>query len=155
MTYLEKITYLTGRFLEVFQYTLYNAYRVATFFDGIPTLTFQTNTEENIEARESQAKARLIDSQGKDINSLEKDLIGHGLSVKDEKDLHALLLKRNYIVSFFFIDSAGELAREDPKVYENKIDELQEYVDKTIDLNTRISKAYDKILDKNYRGFGK
>ncbi len=154
MTYLERITYLTGRFLEVFQYALYNAYRVATFFDGIKNLTAQTNTEENIKALESIARTRLVESQGKDVASLEKDLLGHGIAVKNEKELHALLLKRNYIVSYFFLDTAPELAREDPRIYENKIDELQEYVDRAIDLNTSLSKAFDRILEREYRHYG-
>ena len=155
MTYLERITYLTGRFLEVFQYALYNAYRVATFYDGIAHLSFQTNTEENILALESQSKSRLVESQSKSREELEKDLLSHGLSVKEEKDLHALLLKRDYLVSYFFLDSAADLAREDPKVYENKIDELQEYVDQAIDLNTRLSKSLDKTLERDYRHYGK
>lgn len=155
MTYLERITYLTGRFLEVFQYTLFNAYRFATFFDGIKSLSPQTNTEENIEALESVARTKLVESQGKDVASLEKDLLGHGLSVKDEKELHAMLLKRNYIVSYFFLNTASDLAKEDPRIYENTIDELQEYVDRAIDLNTRISNAFGRILERDYRHFGK
>ena len=154
MTYLERITYLEGRFLEVFQYALYNAYRVATFSDGVKDLTPQSDTEENAQAKESQARAHLIESQGKGFDAIAEDLFGHGLSFKDEKELKSLLLKRNYLVSYFFVDCARELAKEDPKVYENKIDELQEYVDRAIALNGSLAKAFDKILDRDYRHRG-
>ena len=40
------------------------------------------------------------------------------------------------------------------KVYENKIDELQEYVDRAIALNGSLAKAFDKILDRDYRHRG-
>lgn len=151
MTFLERITYLTGRYLQVFQYMLFNAYRVVGFSEGAKRLTAQTNTEENILAIESKARADLVSSQGKGDEQLLSELLGKGIAVKDEKELKALLLKRSYVSNYFYVDSANALAREDPVIYESKITELNDYVDRAVKLNQSLIDATEKIVDRAYR----
>lgn len=151
MTYLEKITYLTGRFLQVQQYVLANAFRVRTFFEGTKDLPPQLGREEHIAALESQARTKVVESQGRSTSELTEDLLGHGLSRKDEKELSLLLRKRDYVVSFFYLDNANALAREDPLVYESKVVELQELVDRAVALNQSLARSADKVLQESYR----
>ncbi len=154
MTYLEKITYLTGRFLQVYQYCLYNAYRVRTFFSGIAKLTPQVDTEENIQAMESQALSKLIADQEKGTKEILSFLLDHGMSKKDEKEFSLLIRKKDYLVSDYYLDNSQKLSREDPVIYASQINELEEYVDKAIALNQSLAKSADRILQENYRKRG-
>lgn len=154
MTYLEKITYLTGRFLQVYQYCLYNAYRVETFFDGIAKLTPQVDTEENIQALESRALSKLVANQGLGTKEILAQLLDHGMSRRDEKEFALLSRKKDYLATYYYLDNAQDLSREDPVVYAGKVQELQEYVDKAVALNQSLSKSADRIVAENYRRKG-
>ncbi len=147
MTYLESITYLTGNFIQVSQFVLRNAYRVIS-------LTAAKNKENaylsggmsQIEAAEAIANAYILQNKGMGLGSLLKFFEIHpGLSKKDSDDLRFVLNKREYLISFFYIENSNRLAMEDVAVYESVIRELKEYIEKANNLNLSLSKACDKL----------
>lgn len=147
MTYLESITYLTGNFIQVSQFVLRNAYRVIS-------LTAAKNKENaylsggmsQIEAAEAIANAYILQNKGMGLGSLLKFFEIHpGLSKKDSDDLRSVLNKREYLISYFYIENSNRLAMEDVAVYESVIRELKEYIEKANNLNLSLSKACDRL----------
>lgn len=149
MTYLEKITYLTGNFLQVSQFALKNAYRVIALSEGKSREThYFSGDMTQVEACEAIAREYL--HKGLNLSGAElADFFSkhQGLSVKDYNNLKKMLLKRDYIVSLFYIENSSQLAREEVAIYESKINELQEYVDLASKLNVSLSKACDRLYD--------
>ena len=123
MTYLEKITYLTGNFIQLSQFTLKNAFRFICLLDN--------KNREN--AYTEQSDAGFVVAENK------------GLSLKDYQKLTFVLKKRDYIVSAFYLDNANQIATEEIAVYVSKINELQGYCDKAMELNQNLVKECDRL----------
>lgn len=149
MTYLEKITYLTGNFIQLSQFTLKNAFRFVSLYDR--------KNKENVYTEESQASFILAENQAKDLitrftfegsEKILSYLSGKGLSVKEMADLSFILKKRDYVVSAFYLDNANQIASEEIAVYVSKINELQGYCDKAADLNRRLAKECDRLYSR-------
>lgn len=151
MTYLESITYLTGNFIQVCQFVVKNAYRVISLTSMKEKETAYTiHDMSKAEYAEALAKAYVVEHKGLS----EQQLIAffssaHGLSKKDLDNLKKVLNKRDYIVSYFYIDNTSKLAREEVAIYESIIRELKEYISLAEDLNVSLSKACDRL----YRDF--
>lgn len=147
MTYLESITFLTGRFLQVSQFALKNAYRVVSLTYGKENETpYMKGSMTRQEACEAIAASYLLQNRtfsGKDLITFFE--VHPGLSNRDFDALKFVLNKRDYLVSYFFIENSPLLAREEIAIYESKINELKEYVDKAEKLNVSLSKACDRL----------
>ena len=68
-----------------------------------------------------------------------------GLSLKDYQKLTFVLKKRDYIVSAFYLDNANQIATEEIAVYVSKINGLQGYCDKAMELNQNLVKECDRL----------
>lgn len=148
MTYLESITYLTGNFLQVSQFALKNAYRVICLTEGIDKKTPYIFGADLIASFEAIAKSYVINNQALSGEQLIAFFSLHkGLSNQDMADLKKVLKKRDYLVSYFYIENSAQLAREEIAVYESKINELKEYVDLASKLNVSLSKACDRLYN--------
>ena len=123
MTYLEKITYLTGNFIQLSQFTLKNAFRFICLLDN--------KNRENASTEQSDAGFVVAENKG--------------LSLKDYQKLTFVLKKRDYIVSAFYLDNANQIATEEIAVYVSKINELQGYCDKAMELNQNLVKECDRL----------
>ncbi len=150
MTYLESITYLTGNFLQVSQFALKNAYRVITLTEGKEKETpYMAGGLSQVEACEALAKAYLTMNKSLSGEELSQFFVIHkGLSSKDYKDLKLMLAKRDYLVSYFYIENTPRFALEEVAVYESVIKELKEYVELANKLNVSLSKACDRLYNQ-------
>lgn len=151
MTYIEKITYQTGSFLQIMQFAIKNAYRLTFLTNGSkvenPSLKGNSTI---LEVQEASAIKELVKNQ----SFTSKETISYfssneGLSKKDLNTLSKLLKKRDYIISYYFIDNASQLAMENALIYESKIKELDEYINEATNLNISISKS----IEKQYKAF--
>jgi hypothetical protein len=147
MTFLESITYQTGRFLELSQYVLKNAYRVACLFEGSQNLTPYTRSVEALDACESKAKEEIIKNQDKGSKELVAYFTDKGLSIKDFNSLKKMLERRDYLLSHFFLDYSSGFAREEIEAYQSAIDELKKYVDDADKLNISLAKTATKLYE--------
>lgn len=149
MTYLESITFLTGRFLQISQFALKNAYRVISLTQGKEKETpYMKGSMTRAEACEAIASAYLLQNRTFSGQELLVFFQAHpGLSNKDFDALKFVLNKRDYLVSYFFIENSPLFAREEIALFESKITELKEYVDKAEKLNVSLSKACDRLYE--------
>ncbi len=149
MTYLEKITFLTGNFLQVSQFVIKNAYRVICLTEGKNKEThYLSKSPEYIEGYESLARSYIIKNESLSGQQLITFFENHvGLSKKDFNDLVKILKKRDYLVSYFFIENSPKMAREEVAVYESLIKELNEYIELANKLNVSLAKACDRLYD--------
>lgn len=151
MTYLESITYLTGKFIQVCQFAVKNAYRVISLTSvKEKENAYMAGSLTQVESAEAIAKAYILQNKGLS----EHQLIlffenAKGISKKDMDNLRKILSKRDYIVSYFYIENTPRMAREDVAVYESLITELKEYISIAESLNLSLSKACDRL----YRDF--
>lgn len=145
MTYLERITYLVGNFIQLSQYVLKNAYRVSTLYQNSLRLDCYTKGDEMIVQSEEMAKKLLKEQEGLSSKELSLYFKDKGLSDKDYRDLTRILLKRDYVVSSFFVENAYALSREEIAVYESKISELEELSRDCSVLIGRLSKESDRM----------
>lgn len=148
MTYLETITYEAGHFVEVSQYALKNAYRVAYLYLGLKQKTPYTEGLALAESCEANAKRAIIDNQSKSSDELLAFFADKGLSTKEMEGLKKMLYKRDYLLSHFFLDHAEGFAKEEVAIYEDVINELREYVDNAKKLNASLSKSADKLFQQ-------
>lgn len=146
MTYLEKITYLTGNFIQLSQFTLKNAFRFVTLLENKAKETVYTErSDASYIMAENQAKNLIVDYTFQGSEQILAFLKGMGLSVKDYEALSFVLKKRDYVVSAFYLDNANQIATEEIAVYVSKINELQGYCDKAIALNKRLAEECDRL----------
>lgn len=127
MTYLERITYLVGEVMEVSQYALKNAYFVMALTEA-KSVSPHGDSALVLVSSQARAKELLLAHEFLGAEKQIADLQGQGLSVKDEASLAKLLRKRDYLSTYFFVDNASSLAREEVAVYESKIQELNDLV---------------------------
>ena len=145
MTYLERITYLVGNFIELSQYVLKNAYRVAALYENSKGLDCYTRGSEMIVQSEENAKRLCKESSLLTGKELEDYFLGKGLSDRDYKAIVRILRKREYVMNYFFIANAYGLSKEDVMVYESKIQELEDLCKDASVLIGRLSKESDKL----------
>ena len=145
MTYLERITYLVGNFIELSQYVLKNAYRVACLYENSKKLDCYTKGTEMIVQSEEEAKKLCRTNSMFSSSELEEYFKDRGLSGKDYSSLVRILRKRDYVSNYFFIENASSLSREEIAVYESKISELQEYCKDASVLIGRLSRESDRL----------
>ena len=149
MTYLENITFLTGRFVQLSQYLLKTSFRlVALREEEEHRLSYQTK-ESILSGAEAKAETYLSSSQGLSADDLIAFFSGKGISVKDRNELSFLLRKRQYLVGSYFLVNDAALGREDVAIYESKINELKEYNKKARDLNGHFARLIDQRERKN------
>lgn len=149
MTYLESITYLTGRFVQISQYLLKTSFRLVSLREEEKKrLPFQAK-EQRIDGAEAKAEALLGEHQGSSAQQLIDFFTDKGLSVKDRSELSLLLRKRQYLVGSYFLVNDSALGREEVAIYESKINELKELNKKARDLNGHFAKLIDQIERKN------
>jgi hypothetical protein len=151
MTYLETITYLTGRFLQVSQFALKNALRLVFLTEGAKKVTpYLKNSSEYKDSLSAEAIALF---HSKKSNSGEEWIsyfeTHEGISQKDQKNLYKMLRKRDYIVGTYFYDNSADLGKEDVGIYESKITELKELVS----LGEKLSVSLERACDKLYLTF--
>lgn len=148
MTYYERITYLTGNFIQLSQYVLQNAFRFACL------LQCKENTilSNDLLLCEQRADDLLLEYEFKGsemiIETLQKD---YQIAKKLMDEIKFILKKRDYVVSYFYIDNAKAFNREEVAVYESKINELNTYCDRAKALNQKLVAEADKI----YNSIGK
>lgn len=139
MTYEERITYLTGNFIQLSQFTLKNACR------AISLLRIEDNSYPLIMKAEKEAEEMLLSFEfigsEKIIESLKDSL----LSKKMLEELSFILKKRDYVVSYFYVENASAIAREEIAIYESKINELDGYCKRAVKLNQDLALLCDKI----------
>lgn len=149
MTYLESITYLTGRFVQISQYLLKTSFRLVSLMEEEKKrLPFQAK-EQRIDGAEAKAEALLSEHQGSSAQQLIDFFSDKGLSVKDRSELSLLLRKRQYLVGSYFLVNDSALGREEVAIYESKINELKGLNKKARDLNGHFAKLIDQIERKN------
>ncbi len=145
MTYLESITYQAGRFLELSQYVLKNAFRVAYLYCGSQKLMPYTKGEQALYAAESQAREALSSKRKEGSEALLSFFQNKGLSEKDLRALTKMLAQRDYLESGFFLDYGPEFAKEEVTSYERAIHELEAYCQAADDLNVSLASAAEKL----------
>ncbi len=146
MTYLEKITYLTGNFIQLCQFTLKNAFRFTCLLENKNKETNYTKqSDAGFVMAENKAKDLIVEYTFKGSDEILSYLSDKGLSTKDFQKLTFILKKRDYVVSAFYLDNANQIATEEIAVYVSKINELQEYCDKAIELNQALAKECDRL----------
>ncbi len=146
MTYLEKITYLTGNFIQLCQFTLKNAFRFTCLLENKNKETNYTKqSDAGFVMAENKAKDLIVKYTFKGSDEILSYLSDKGLSTKDFQKLTFILKKRDYVVSAFYLDNANQIATEEIAVYVSKINELQEYCDKAIELNQALAKECDRL----------
>lgn len=147
MTYLEKITYLTGNYLQISQFVIKNAYRVIALTEGKEKESYYLSQSSSyVESCEANAKAYILKNESLSGQQLIQFFSMHeGLSKKDFKDLSTVLSKRDYLVSYFYIENSSRMAREDVAIYESIIKELNEYIELANKVNVSLSKACDRL----------
>ncbi len=59
-----------------------------------------------------------------------------------------MLNKRDYLVSYFYLENTSRLALEEVAIYESIIKELKEYVELASKLNVSLSKACDRLYSQ-------
>ena len=143
MTYLERITYLVGEFIELSQYVVKNAYRLNSYL-SVRKQDEEFASDRNIIA-ESIAKKNFqefIDSKGETLLDFISSSV---LSTKDKEKLRSLILKRNFVINNFFIENGYALSKEDIVVYNDIIAQLEEYVNLAKELNVKFANDIAKI----------
>ena len=146
MTYLEKITYLTGNFIRLSQFTLKNAFRFICLLDNKNRENAYTEqSDAGFVVAENKAKELIQQFTFKGSDEILSFLENKGLSLKDYQKLTFVLKKRDYIVSAFYLDNANQIATEEIAVYVSKINELQGYCDKAMELNQNLVKECDRL----------
>lgn len=149
MTYLERITYLTGNFLQASQFALKNAYRVVALTKGLKNRNHYFD-EVSVVLSTIETEAREILEENKSLSG--DELISYfethsGLSNKDFNTIKKVLNKRDELVSLFYIKNSYDLSKEDVNVYEKMISDLENSVEVCSRLNVSLSKAADKLYD--------
>lgn len=149
MTYLERITYLTGNFIQVCQFTVKNAFRVIALTEGKEKQTYyMQNSYEYIQTLEATSKEYLKSSESLSGEKLSEFFTSHhGLSSKDLKDLTSLLTFRDKLIASFYLDNSYAISKEDVTVYEGLIADLTKKIEKLEKLNVSFSKACDRLYD--------
>lgn len=145
MTYLERITYLVGNFMQLSQYALKNAYRVVFLSENSKRVNEYTKGDELLVLSEEQAKKACQENFQKGSLELESYFANKGLSNVDYKKLVSILKKRDYVANLFFIDNSYVLSKEEVAVYESKINELQEMIKDTSSLIGKLAKTSEKL----------
>lgn len=146
MTYLEKITYLTGNFIQLAQFTLKNAFRFICLLDNKNRENAYTEqSDAGFVVAENKAKELVEQFTFKGSDEILSFLQDKGLSLKDYQKLTFVLKKRDYIVSAFYLDNANQIATEEIAVYVSKINELQGYCDKAMELNQNLVKECNRL----------
>ena len=146
MTYLEKITYLTGNFIQLCQFSLKNTFRFVSLLERRESENVYTHQSEvNLVMAENNAKKLVVDYAFKGSDEILDYLKDKGLSAKDYKEISFLLKKRDYVVSSFYLDNAEQIATEEIAVYVSKINELEDYCNKAITYNQKIGKECDRL----------
>ena len=137
MTYAEKITYLTGNFIELAQFCLKNACRLVSLINRKEETKLDAGACFSLAEAEAKKKVEEYTFQGSE--KILEDLKDKGLPIKI-----FVLKKRDYVVSRFYLDNASQIATEQVVVYVSKINELQEYCDAALKLNQVLAKECDK-----------
>ncbi len=149
MTYLEKITYLTGKYLQITQFVLKNAYRLVSlsfaYNNKTPYLQGSSILMETGEVKAKEFLSRFASSSSEDVLHFFKEQ--NALSKMDMKNLEKVLKKRDYLVSTFYLENTPAFAREEMAIYESKIAELEEYNEMASKLNVSLSKACDRLCE--------
>ena len=146
MTYLEKITFLTGKYLQLSQFALYNAFKLLCVNEDIKGINDAQKGVAIIDASLARAKKLLVENEHSSADKLLDLFDNSGISTKDYKRLKEVILKRDYLTVYYYIDNASGLEREDPTIYASKIAELNDFCTLANDLNISLSKALDKAI---------
>ena len=137
MTYLERITYLVGEFIELSQYAIKNAYRLNSYLNT-KKRSEEYTTDRNIiaENKAKESYSKITNKSGSDILN---DLKDSSISTKDMNKIKSLLLKRDNIINTFFIENGYALSKEDLVVYNDIIAQLEEYRDLAKEINVKFA----------------
>ena len=145
MTYEERIKYLVGNYLSIYQLAVIFAFRVEYLNENI-----KSKTPYNV------GEGLVIDADNKAEKAFNdfsvcgsKELIDHfsnvGLSTKDNKLLNEILSQKDYFTNLLFVKNSQELAKEDVFVYQKLIDELNDGIEKIKKFNISMIKTIDKL----------
>lgn len=145
MTYLERIVYLVGELVEVSQYALKNAFRVASLYEASIRMNEYTKGQEMLLAAEGESKQKLEDYEFEGSDSILFYLKDKGISEKDYKTLSKVLKRKDYVNVFFFVEKGPDFALEDVHVYENTIRELEEDIERAKKLSISLSKTAESF----------
>lgn len=146
MTYLERITYLTGNLVQSTQFALKNACRFVSLLSiNNEDLPFRKTGEADFVIAEKNATQLLLSFKSLSLSEILSLLKEKGMSVKDLKSLEDVISTRDYVMTYFYVENGDALAMEDINVYNAKIKELQSYVDKANELNVRFVNACERL----------
>lgn len=145
MTYLEHIVYLTGEYLQVSQYCLKNAFRVASLFETSKVMNIYTKGQEMLIQAEASSVSLMEEYEFKGSENTLLFLKDKGISEKDFAILSKVLKRKDYISTFFYIDKGSDFALEDVKIYESTIRELDEDIERAKKLNLLLDSTASKL----------
>lgn len=145
MTYLERITYLVGNFIELSQYALKNAFRVAALNTCLNGLDDYTKGSEMLIQAESMAKKLLEEYEYSGAMGQLNYFSTAGISQKNYTLLCKVIKKRDYVTNLFFVENGYALSKEEIAVYESKIVELQELCSLAKDVIVKLDKECEKL----------
>ena len=148
MTHEEKIGLLTGEYIQIVQYTLYSAIKVACLYMQSKNNDNYRHGSEEVELALAQANQLLREFQSKSTAEKLQFLCDKGLSVKEYTACKRMLEKRDYILSLFFIDHSKDFASQDVRAYDDIIDELNKLCDEVSSLNQSLSRTMNKLIDE-------
>ncbi len=150
MTYLERITYLIGTNDALIGYCTFHAIHLKICFDTVK------EGDKVIKGAEKEAAdlAKAEDEFSKfGLLSL-NDKIGYfesaGLSKKAFSSLKEGLVFNETLRTTYFKENGPLFEREDPKIYEEKIKELEERNETLSQLNVSLVKETEKLVGKYY-----
>lgn len=150
MTYLESITFRTGKFLQLSSYVLKNAYRVYALTEVSDNLSVTGKCDEMLNSAEALAQKLFLERASLGDEEVLAFFRGKGLSTKEYKALEKMLLNRTYLMSSFYLDFAYGFSKEDFKEYEKAIALLEDYNAAAEALNISLSKSAEKLYNNFY-----
>ena len=143
MTYLEKILYLSGKYISQCQFVVKTAYRLS-FLNQTKKEGYISSLDA-LEVKESQALSQLREHMHYSGEEHITYLQDKGFSIKDFALLKKVLLRRDYLISTYYMDNSEALGREEVAIYESKIKELEEYCQDCDKLNVELNKLCDRF----------
>ena len=143
MTYIERITYLIGSYLEIHQYVMLNAFVYAFYLNAKNNRAISSyDYMQVIECNATEEYDKYISKSKDDYLKFFKD---NNLSKRDIATLDKIITKRDEISQSFFIKHAEGLAKEDINVYNSVIKELEDAINYATDYNRKLIKKVDDL----------
>ncbi|MFA6829931.1 MAG: hypothetical protein WCR67_04440 [Bacilli bacterium] len=146
MTYLERITYLTGNFIQLAQYTLKNAYFVKAINETIEASQGLISSSALYVTSHDKTKSLIMEHEFSGSEAQLACLENSGISEKDLKLIRKVLKKRDYLSTYYFIENGSEMAREEVAVYASMIATLQDLCKDATTVIASLNKASEKLL---------